>query len=124
MGNFCGKCGKELNDNAKFCGNCGNRLSNEHEQPIQNTTNPYQQEITKPELNIMTLIGFILGCVSFIINFWGIVGIVVLVFSIVGFTQTKNNDRTGKGFAIAGMILGSISIIYLIVVLIVICSLV
>ena len=27
MGNFCSKCGKELNDNAKFCDNCGSGLN-------------------------------------------------------------------------------------------------
>ena len=27
MGNFCTRCGKELNYNARFCANCGNDLS-------------------------------------------------------------------------------------------------
>lgn len=109
---FCNKCGKDITDGATFCDNCGNRLYNEQEQPIQNTTNIYQQEVTKPKLNIMALVGFILGCVSFLINFWGIVGIVALVFSIVGLIQINNTNEKGKGLAIAGTILGGIGVIY------------
>ena len=69
------------------------------------------------------VLGFVLGCVSVLINFWGIVGLVALVFSIVGFTQINNSGGGGKGFAIAGMILGAIGVIYGFVVLIVLGSL-
>lgn len=120
---YCSKCGKDVANGATFCDNCGNRLYNEQEQPTQNTTNIYQQAVSKPKLNIMALVGFILGCVSFLINFWGIVGMVALVFSIVGFTQINNNGESGKGFAIAGMILGAIGVIYGFVVLVVLGSL-
>ena len=63
---FCSKCGKNIADNTRFCVNCGNRLYNDQEQPIQNTTNTYQQAATKTKLNVMALVGFILGCISFI----------------------------------------------------------
>ena len=119
----CSKCGKDVANGTIFCDNCGNRLYNEQEQPIHNTINTYPQAVTKPKLNIMALVGFILGCVSFLINFWGIVGMVALVFSIVGFTQIKNNGGRGKGFAIAGMILGAIGVVYGFVVLIALSSL-
>ena len=42
----------------------------------------------------------------------GIVGLVATVLSAVGLAQVKSKNGKGKGFAIAGLIIGIISIIY------------
>ena len=107
---FCSNCGKDVANDMKFCDKCGNRLYNETESLEVNNTDG--QMNTKPKLNIMALVGFILGCVSLLINFWGIVGIIALVFSIVGYAQISNNSEGGKGLAIGGIILGAIGIVY------------
>ena len=109
---FCSKCGKDMPNGATFCDNCGNSLQGEQKQPVQNTTNTYNKEVAEPKLNIMAIVGFILGCVSLLINFAGIVGMVALVFSIVGLTQINNNGGKGKGFAIVGIILGAVGVIW------------
>ena len=107
---FCNKCGRNVEDGMKFCDNCGNRLYSENEETLDNTA--YRTADTKPKTNIMAIVGFILGCVSLLINFWGIIGIAALIFSIVGLTQIKNNGGGGKGLAAAGIILGAVGVIY------------
>jgi len=49
---------------------------------------------------------------GFVLSFFGIFAVLGLTFSIVGLSQTKNNQRRGRGLAIAGLI---ISIIVLII---------
>lgn len=99
---YCKNCGKEVNGN--FCPNCGNSINIEQNQP--------QQPINQQKTNIMAIVGFVIGCVSIFLNFWGIVGIVSLVFSIIGLVQINNDNGKGKGFAIAGIVIGGFSVLY------------
>ena len=50
--------------------------------------------------------------VSLLLNFWGIVGIVAVILSTVGLTQIRNTNEKGKGLAITGIVVGSISVVY------------
>ena len=102
---ICKKFGREASLGAVFCDFCGNRF----DDPLQSYVQPAAY---KQKSNIMAIIGFVLGCVSLLINFWGIVGIVALVFSIIGITQINNNGEKGKGFAICGIILGVVGVIW------------
>lgn len=99
---YCSNCGKEVNGN--FCPNCGNSINIEQSQP--------QQQITVQKNNTMAIVGFVVGCVSIFLNFWGIVGIISLVFSVVGLVQIGNGNGKGKGFAIAGIAIGGFSVLY------------
>ena len=62
--------------------------------------------------NPLALSGFIVALCSLLSNFGGIVGLVATVLSAVGLAQVKSKNGKGKGFAIAGLIIGIISIIY------------
>ena len=112
---YCKNCGKEVKGN--FCANCGSSVNNGQHSSCATHHQPYTSE-KEQKLNIMALIGFVVGCISIFLNFWGIVGIVALIFSVVGFVQINNSNEKGKGFAIAGMIMGGFSIIYGFIVLI------
>lgn len=105
---FCTKCGKEIT--GSFCPNCGNPVNGTQgqAQPMYQAPPP----VSPQKLNIMALVGFILGCASIFLNFWGIVGIVSLVFSVVGLVQISNGNGKGKGFAIAGIVIGGFSVLY------------
>ena len=61
--------------------------------------------------NPLALAGFIVALCSLIINFGGIVGLVATILSAVGLSKVKSTGK-GKGFAIAGLVIGIISIIY------------
>ena len=79
-------------------------------QPSNNqpNANTYQhQSAPSPSINVLAIIGFALavtgtGC-----------GIVSLVLSIIGYNQVNRepNRYTGKGFAIAGIIVSILSIL-------------
>ncbi len=99
---FCTNCGKEINDNAAICPYCGvvankNALSN-----ASNNTN---------QSNTMAIVGFIF---SF---FFALVG---LICSIIGFKKAAELGGNGKGLALAGIIISSISIIITIIVFVVV----
>ena len=61
--------------------------------------------------NTLALSGFIVSLCSLLINFAGIVGLVGTILSAIGLAQVKTKGK-GKGFAIAGLIIGIIIIIY------------
>ncbi len=106
MSKFCPNCGKEVNENAVICVNCGVALNN---QNIVDETN---------KTNSLAVAGFVTSIVSLIINLWGLVGLISLILSVIGLVQISNKQEKGKGLAIAGTIIGFISIIYAAVVII------
>ncbi len=70
-----------------------------------------EQTNGKGQSNTLALSGFIVALCSLLINFGGIVGLVATVLSGVGLSKVKSTGK-GKGFAIAGLVIGIISIIY------------
>lgn len=123
---YCTKCGNQNDDNSSFCGICGvplvNGNQNNSSYPNGNMNNQYNQNINpyynQPQngyynqapnnaskINSMALAGFI---VSFFFGFLG------LIFSLIGFHQTRVKGERGKGFAIAGIVIGCISVISMI----------
>lgn len=124
---YCTKCGNKNDDGSSFCGNCGAALinndinnsaysgsdmNNQYNSNSQNANtyyNPpqngyYNQAPNNPssKINSMALAGFI---VSF---FFGLIG---LILSLIGFHQTRVRGERGKGFAIAGIVIGCLSVI-------------
>lgn len=98
---FCTNCGKEINDNAAICPYCGvvankNALSN-----ASSNTN---------QSNTMAIVGFIF---SF---FFALVG---LICSIIGFKRAPEFGGNGKGLALAGIIISSISIIIIVFIVVI-----
>lgn len=132
---YCTKCGNKNDDNSSFCGICGAPLVNVNQNNSSysntNMNNQYNQNVNPyynqsqngywnpvqnnsvSKLNAMALAGFI---VSF---FFGLVG---LILSIIGFHQTRVRGERGKGFAIAGIVLGCLSVISTIWIIIFICT--
>lgn len=68
-------------------------------------------ETTNKGKNSIALAGFIVALCSLFLNFAGIVGLVATVLSGVGLAKVKSTGA-GKGFAIAGLIIGIISIVW------------
>ena len=73
----------------------------------ENNEQNNQQEQSNP----LALSGFIVALSSLLINFAGIVGLVATVLSAVGLSKVKSTGK-GKGFAIAGLVIGIFSIVY------------
>lgn len=73
--------------------------------------NNEQNNNPQGQSNALALAGFITALCSLLINLGGIVGLVATILSAVGLSQVKEKGK-GKGFAIAGLIIGIISIVY------------
>lgn len=70
------------------------------------------------KINGLCLAGFLVSLISLLINLWGIVGITGTVLSAVGLNSLNEEKETGQGFAIAGMIIGVVSVAYAIVLIV------
>jgi len=110
---FCSHCGKEIPENSKFCPNCGGEVKGPSEkvdsEVVSGDAHPYVSDHngnqkngngSYPNAYTFSLVGFIL---SFIIPVLGI------IFSAIGLDQLSKSGKTrGKGFAIAGLVIGII----------------
>lgn len=94
---FCKECGNKLDENSLFCDKCGKESSSVNTQKRYNT---------------LSVVGFIVACISLLLNFFGIIGISAVILSSLGFIQINKTSEKGKGMAIAGISIGAFSIIY------------
>ena len=112
---YCTHCGVELLDEAVVCPKCGYWTSDQ-----------VKVDEVKPKFSVLSLVGFILSLVAVVfpgcflvlcmvsepsgeIFFCGLpFAVAGLVCSIVGLVKTIRKKQRGKGFAIAGMIIGAI----------------
>ena len=79
---FCPKCGKDIRDDSAFCPFCGAQVGI-----------PVQQRPVKT--NVVAIIGFIFAFLFSPVGF---------ICSIIGAAHAKNCGGSGKGLAIAGVI--------------------
>ena len=122
---FCSNCGKNIDNGIKFCPYCGNAVNNPNNEPgVQLSQNKStiiiadKNSEVKKTLNVMALIGFISGVISFLLNFFGIVGIIACIFSGIGLGKFNPETENNKWMAVVGLICGSINIIYAVYVLV------
>ena len=107
---YCSKCGKEVNDDAVICVNCGCALNSSGKSLSADK-----------KLNVCALVGFILSLASLFIALVGVTAITSIVFSGIGIKQiNSSSNQKGKGFAIAGLVIGICSLIYTIIVVFII----
>ena len=114
---YCTNCGRELEEGAKTCGYCGvaiqgvSEIASNTNQSIDNSsTTVNKQNVSTQQTNGLAVAGFVVSLVSFLCCCGGI-SIVSLILSIVGLTQSKKINDSGKGLAIAGIIISAIGII-------------
>lgn len=103
---YCSHCGSELLDEAALCPKCGCMVNE-----IVTTTTVKE----KLKTNVCALIGFILSLASalFFTNPFGLLALAGLILSIIGLIQIgRDSTLKGKGFAITGIIVGSIFFLY------------
>ena len=105
---FCRNCGKEINDTTIFCPYCGTQVANDTE-PVK--VNLGFDNPTQKKLSMKALVGFIVAMAGIFIAAIPC-GIVGLVFSCKGMKETENSNLRGRGFAIAGLVVSILDIIF------------
>ncbi|MBD5636979.1 MAG: zinc-ribbon domain-containing protein [Clostridia bacterium] len=124
---FCQHCGNQIDDDAKFCPKCGAKINeapapqgekDEFFRDVPPSPPAYQQpyyaqQQPSNKTNTLAVIGFVF---SFLIS------IVGLICSIIGLQQCNQTKEGGKGLAIAGIVISSVSMgIAVIVSIVVLC---
>ncbi|MGN0622202.1 MAG: DUF4190 domain-containing protein [Porcipelethomonas sp.] len=117
----CSNCGKEIRENVSYCPLCGSVQNIVTKNPTQQnvyatnqnqyTSNTYSNPKKVP-FNPMCITGFVIGLVSLFIGIMGIVGIIAVIFSSIGMSQSGQKHQRGKGMAISGLVTGIVSIVY------------
>lgn len=97
---YCEKCGNELLDEAVICPKCGCAVRDM----------PQRQEEVPARLSVCALVGFILSLVSviFFVNPFGLLAVAGFVNSVIGLVHCNKKKLRGRGFAIAGIVVGAI----------------
>lgn len=139
---YCTKCGNKNDESSSFCGFCGAPLVKDNENTSSSYVNPdlnnqylntnnynnvgqngyynQNQNANSSRINSIALAGFITSCGC--VFLYGLAGLVGLILSLVGFYQTSVKGERGKGFAIAGIVIGCFSIAATILVIILFCN--
>ena len=111
MAKYCTKCGNSLEDNAAFCTKCGSPQGYVNYNKNYNNYNQGNYSYNNQQVNRTNgyaLAGFILSFFFFMI---------ALIFSIIGYSQSKKMNGEGKGLAIAGIIICSVRIAIVILIM-------
>lgn len=121
---FCKKCGNELSEKDNFCTKCGyqvNEVAEEKAAVSESTVEvaPVEVEASAPVATVVveekkkmsgkSVAGFIVSLAGLFVSPI-ICGIIGIILSIKGMKQTKSGELRGRGLAIAGLVLGIISI--------------
>ena len=137
---FCPSCGQEVKDSGSFCINCGfnlNNNTNTNNNVVDNShvnnnsavyndfnnINPETMTMNTPNngpvvneyKNTSAIVGLVCGIVGMLCCCNLLISGVGLGFSIYGLNQAKLHNGTGKGMAIAGMVLSIISIVLILI---------
>ena len=104
---FCRFCGHEVHPSYNVCPSCGHALNDVNKKQDNKSSNFSKSNSTRVRSSRMAIAGFVLGISYFTYGFLGILG---LIFSIIGMNQTKDGKYSKRGFAIAGVVLSSVSL--------------
>ena len=107
---FCKQCGKPIDEGQEFCEECkGAASANAQAQTAQ-----VNQNTGVKKQNSMALTSFIISLVGLLVA--GLpCGIVAIITGIVGLVKFKPEAEKGKGFAIAGLVIGVIDAVLVII---------
>ena len=109
MSQYCIKCGNELEENVKCCSKCGTNTDGEAAIQNNQNVNTANQE---GKYNGQAIASFVVSLVGLII-FGLICGIISLSLGITALKHIKEfSNEKGKGLAIAGIVIGSIDLVF------------
>ena len=77
-------------------------------------SNPQNVQPAQPtvKINGLAIAGFGVSLSSWLVDLFGIVGVVGTILSRIGLAKLKKNNEKGFGLALTGIIVGAFSIIY------------
>lgn len=107
---FCPRCGHENANGELFCAMCGESLKEKPKPNIFKNDQPGFYYVEDRRYSGKAIAGFILSLVGIIVA--GIIcGTIGIVFSILGLSEIRNQNRRGYGLAVAGLVISIIDVI-------------
>lgn len=112
---FCSNCGKEVSKESKFCANCGKEIGVEEVKSIVDGAKEEvkNENVVGKQSNPLAITGFVISLVSLLCC--GGTSWLGLIFSIIGLIESKKKNNSGKGLAVAGIIISTILLVLLFV---------
>ena len=130
---YCPHCGKEIDEGMTFCPNCGKQVKKAPQSPELDEVDEFfkvspppaqsmpeqQRTVRVKRVNVLAAVGFALSMFGFLFGSASWIGIIFtilisvagIVCSSLGLVQCKRNGASGKGLAIAGIVLGAVGIV-------------
>ena len=120
---FCPKCGAKVNDGAAFCGSCGSNLSQNNNGFNQNQNNGFVQSNNNiPQTNNVSnsvgtnkyaIMSLVFSCIAFFI--FGYLCIAGIILGYKAKNEIAQTNEKGKGLATAGIVIGYVDLVFLII---------
>ena len=111
---ICVMCGCKIPASSRVCPICQQPTGRYAREPRRVYRYEERPRVRRKPFNVFALIGFIFGLLSLLTLFSSGAGIVLsipgLVLSIIGLVKSKKT-KSGKGFAIAGLVLSAVTIV-------------
>jgi hypothetical protein len=107
---YCAKCGAQIVEGSSFCGKCGAPVTQPVTQP-QPTASPAQPQspAATRRTSGLAITSLVCGIVGLFLHF---LSILAIIFGGVALAQIgKNPALKGRGMAVAGLVLGIITVI-------------
>lgn len=109
---FCPKCGSKNADDSKFCVSCGAVLPKDFNNNNEPTVIIHQYQMPeKKKYSGKAIAGFVLSLVGLPYFMIFVCGLLGLIFSILGISETKNDERKGGTLAIAGIVISILDLL-------------
>ena len=108
----CKECDGYISLSSRFCSECGSTTlggSNDN----NSTPSPTQQAGT----DSMCVGSAIAGVIALLFPLFGITGVIAIVCGAKGMSKTNETGMGGRGLATLGMVLGTLSIVCVVIVL-------
>ncbi|KQW08437.1 hypothetical protein ASC66_05995 [Leifsonia sp. Root4] len=74
------------------------------------TATPAPNAVDPQSTNVLSIVAFVLSLIGF--------NVIAIVLGFIGLSQAKKNGQRGRGFAIAAVIIGFVSIVLFVLILI------
>lgn len=112
---YCSKCGAKINEGELYCSKCGAPVEKCEEEVID------AQVVTKTDSNInsnssnneSTLPMDSFAIPGFVLSLCGL-ALFGLIFSSISYSRIQKGLSRGRGFALAGVIISSVSLLFVI----------
>lgn len=122
---YCKNCGKEIDEGKPFCPYCGQPVTPREDTSFRNNeiggndgSGGYYGEANaypaQKKTNNMCVIGMVVSICSMIFPLASIAGIII---SIIGIRNFDEQTETGRGYGIAGIIIGACILIFTVLLL-------